>query len=72
MARFTVYPSIATTSRRGRPPCARSEAIKLDCAAASSFSRRAGRLVEAQRHRGAHALRLEMLAELGFCKGIEN
>src|SRR2546430_12524087 len=36
------------------------------------FFQKAGRLVEAQRIEQRTRFDLEMLAELGFCKGIEN
>ena len=62
----------ATTSRRARPRCARSRRSRPSCASASSSSRRPGRLVEAQRIEQRTRFDLEMLAELGFCKGIEN
>jgi excinuclease ABC subunit B len=62
----------ATTSRRARPRCGRSRAIKAELRERIKFFQDAGRLVEAQRIEQRTRFDLEMLAELGFCKGIEN
>ena len=62
----------ATTSRRARPRCARSRRSRSSCASASSSSRSENKLVEAQRIEQRTRFDLEMLTELGFCKGIEN
>jgi len=71
MARFTVYPSSHYVTPRETTLRA-IEAIKLELAERIEFFQRAGRLVEAQRIEQRTRFDLEMLAELGFCKGIEN
>ncbi|HEY7241094.1 MAG TPA: helicase-related protein, partial [Burkholderiales bacterium] len=48
------------------------EAIKAELRERIEFFQKAGRLVEAQRIEQRTRFDLEMLAELGFCKGIEN
>jgi excinuclease ABC subunit B len=48
------------------------EAIKAELRSRIEFFQKAGRLVEAQRIEQRTRFDLEMLAELGFCKGIEN
>jgi excinuclease ABC subunit B len=48
------------------------EAIKAELRERLEFFHQAGRLVEAQRLEQRTRFDLEMLAELGFCKGIEN
>jgi len=71
MARFTVYPSSHYVTPRETTLRA-IEAIKLELAERIEFFQHAGRLVEAQRIEQRTRFDLEMLAELGFCKGIEN
>ena len=51
---------------------ARSRQIKAELRERIEFFQDAGRLVEAQRIEQRTRFDLEMLAELGFCKGIEN
>jgi excinuclease ABC subunit B len=71
LARFTVYPSSHYVTPRETTLRA-IEAIKLELAERIEFFQHAGRLVEAQRIEQRTRFDLEMLAELGFCKGIEN
>ncbi len=71
MARFTVYPSSHYVTPRETTLRA-VEAIKLELRSRIEFFHKAGRLVEAQRIEQRTRFDLEMLAELGFCKGIEN
>jgi len=71
MARFTVYPSSHYVTPRETTLRA-VEAIKLELRSRIEFFQKAGRLVEAQRIEQRTSFDLEMLAELGFCKGIEN
>ena len=71
LARFTVYPSSHYVTPRETTLRA-IEAIKAELAERVEFFRKAGRLVEAQRIEQRTRFDLEMLAELGFCKGIEN
>jgi excinuclease ABC subunit B len=71
MARFTVYPSSHYVTPRETTLRA-VEAIKLELRSRIEFFQKAGRLVEAQRIEQRTRFDLEMLAELGFCKGIEN
>ncbi|KPK07020.1 MAG: excinuclease ABC subunit B [Betaproteobacteria bacterium SG8_39] len=71
LARFTVYPSSHYVTPRETTLRA-IEAIKLELAERIEFFQRAGRLVETQRIEQRTRFDLEMLAELGFCKGIEN
>jgi excinuclease ABC subunit B len=71
MARFTVYPSSHYVTPRDTTLRA-IEAIKLELRSRIQFFQDAGRLVEAQRIEQRTRFDLEMLAELGFCKGIEN
>jgi excinuclease ABC subunit B len=71
MARFTVYPSSHYVTPRETTLRA-VEAIKLELRERIEFFQNAGRLVEAQRIEQRTRFDLEMLAELGFCKGIEN
>jgi excinuclease ABC subunit B len=71
MARFTVYPSSHYVTPRETTLRA-VEAIKLELGSRIEFFQKAGRLVEAQRIEQRTRFDLEMLAELGFCKGIEN
>jgi len=71
MARFTVYPSSHYVTPRDTTLRA-VEAIKAELRERIQFFQDAGRLVEAQRIEQRTRFDLEMLAELGFCKGIEN
>src|SRR6187397_2258518 len=71
MARFTVYPSSHYVTPRETTLRA-IEAIKAELRERIQFFQDAGRLVEAQRIEHRTRFDLEMLAELVFCKGIEN
>jgi excinuclease ABC subunit B len=71
MARFTVYPSSHYVTPRETTLRA-IEAIKAELRERVEHFHQAGRLVEAQRIEQRTRFDLEMLAELGFCKGIEN
>jgi excinuclease ABC subunit B len=71
MARFTIYPSSHYVTPRETTLRA-VEAIKAELRERIDFFQRAGRLVEAQRIEQRTRFDLEMMAELGFCKGIEN
>src|SRR5947209_4444509 len=71
MARFTVYPSSHYVTPRETTLRA-IDAIKIELRSRIQFFQDAGRLVEAQRIEQRTRFDLEMLAELGFCKGIEN
>jgi excinuclease ABC subunit B len=71
MARFTVYPSSHYVTPRDTTLRAIG-AIKEELRDRIEFFHKAGRLVEAQRIEQRTRFDLEMLAELGFCKGIEN
>ena len=71
MARFTVYPSSHYVTPRATTLRA-MEAIKAELRERIDFFHKAGKLVEAQRIEQRTRFDLEMLAELGFCKGIEN
>src|SRR3954468_23656427 len=71
MARFTVYPSSHYVTPRETTLRA-VDAIKIELRSRIQFFQDAGRLVEAQRIEQRTRFDLEMLAELGFCKGIEN
>ncbi len=69
--RFTVYPSSHYVTPRATTLRA-IEAIKAELRERIAFFQAAGKLVEAQRIEQRTRFDLEMLAELGFCKGIEN
>ena len=69
--RFTVYPSSHYVTPRATTLRA-IEAIKQELRDRSAFFQKEGKLVEAQRLEQRTRFDLEMLAELGFCKGIEN
>src|SRR5262245_37926781 len=71
MARFTVYPSSHYVTPRETTLRA-IEAIKAELRERIDFFHNAKRLVEAQRIEQRTRFDLEMLVELGFCKGIEN
>ncbi|MFN3594662.1 MAG: excinuclease ABC subunit UvrB [Thiobacillaceae bacterium] len=69
--RFTVYPSSHYVTPRETTLRA-IEAIKQELAERLEWFHAHGKLVEAQRLEQRTRFDLEMLAELGFCKGIEN
>ena len=69
--RFTVYPSSHYVTPRATTLRA-IEAIKIELAARIEHFRQADKLLEAQRIEQRSRFDLEMLDELGFCKGIEN
>jgi excinuclease ABC subunit B len=71
LARFTVYPSSHYVTPRETTLRA-IEAIKVELVERIAVFQKAGRLVEAQRIEQRTRFDLEMLVELGFCKGIEN
>jgi excinuclease ABC subunit B len=71
MARFTVYPSSHYVTPRATTLRA-IEAIKIELRERIDFFQKAAKLVEAQRIEQRTRFDLEMLVELGFCKGIEN
>jgi len=71
VARFTVYPSSHYVTPRETVLRA-IEAIKIELREAIEAFHRGGKLVEAQRIESRTRFDLEMLSELGFCKGIEN
>jgi excinuclease ABC subunit B len=71
VARFTVYPSSHYVTPRETTLRA-IEAIKAELRERIDFFHKAQKLVEAQRIEQRTRFDLEMLAELGFCKGIEN
>jgi len=70
-ARFTVYPSSHYVTPRDVVLTA-VEKIKLELADRLDFFQRNSKLVEVQRIEQRTRFDLELLAELGFCKGIEN
>ncbi|MBY6346509.1 excinuclease ABC subunit UvrB [Providencia rettgeri] len=69
--RFTVFPSSHYVTPRETVLRA-IETIKLELRERLEFLTREGHLVEAQRLEQRTRFDLEMLQELGFCKGIEN
>jgi excinuclease ABC subunit B len=69
--RFTVYPSSHYVTPRDTVMRA-IETIKLELRERLEFFHEQGKLVEAQRLEQRTRFDLEMLQELGFCKGIEN
>ena len=69
--RFTVYPSSHYVTPRATTLRA-IEAIKVELAERIDYFQKAGKLLEAQRIGQRTRFDLEMLNELGFCKGIEN
>ena len=73
LPRYTVYPKIALR-RRTRDTRARRDRDDQGRAAASgwSSSTRQNKLVEAQRLQQRTQFDLEMMAEIGYCNGIEN
>jgi excinuclease ABC subunit B len=71
LGRFTVYPSSHYVTPRSTTLRA-IETIKVEMRERIDFFNREGKLVEAQRIEQRTRFDLEMLNELGFCKGIEN
>ncbi len=71
LKRFTVFPSSHYVTPRNTVLRA-IEAIKEELRDRLEFFAREGRLVEAQRLEQRTRFDLEMLDQLGFCKGIEN
>ena len=69
--RFTVYPSSHYVTPRDTVMRA-IETIKAELRERTEFFHRDAKLVEAQRIEQRTRFDLEMLQELGFCKGIEN
>lgn len=69
--RFTVYPSSHYVTPRSTTLRA-IENIKLELAERIAFFQRENKLVEVQRIEQRTRHDLEMLNEIGFCKGIEN
>ncbi|GHU30360.1 UvrABC system protein B [Betaproteobacteria bacterium] len=71
LARFTVFPSSHYVTPRATVLRA-IEAIKEELVRRIEYFHKEGRLVEAQRIEQRTRFDLEMLDQLGFCKGIEN
>ena len=71
LKRFTVFPSSHYVTPRATVLRA-IEAIKRELSERTAFFHAEGRLVEAQRIEQRTRFDLEMLDQLGFCKGIEN
>jgi len=71
LGRFTVYPSSHYVTPRATVLKA-IEAIKEELRERITFFQQEGKLVEAQRIEQRTRFDLEMLNEMGFCKGIEN
>ncbi|MCW5620097.1 MAG: excinuclease ABC subunit UvrB [Burkholderiales bacterium] len=71
ISRYTIYPSSHYVTPRDTTLRA-IEAIKVELRERIDKFQQAGKLVEAQRVEQRTRFDLEMLAELGFCKGIEN
>ena len=69
--RFTVYPSSHYVTPRDKVLSA-VDTIKLELDERLKFFVKEGKLVEAQRLEQRTRFDLEMLAEIGHCKGIEN
>ncbi|GAB1387704.1 excinuclease ABC subunit UvrB [Melaminivora sp.] len=69
--RFTVYPSSHYVTPRDQVLAA-VETIKAELRERLEFFQREGKLVEAQRLEQRTRFDLEMLSEVGHCKGIEN
>ncbi|MDD2914955.1 MAG: excinuclease ABC subunit UvrB [Gallionella sp.] len=69
--RYTVYPSSHYVTPRATVLGA-LETIKVELAERIAFYQRENKLVEAQRIEQRTRHDLEMLNEIGFCKGIEN
>lgn len=71
LARFTVYPASHYATPRSTVLRA-LEAIKDELRERLEYFHKENRLVEAQRLEERTRFDLEMLAQIGFCKGIEN
>jgi excinuclease ABC subunit B len=71
MARYTVFPSSHYVTGRQKVLDA-IEAIKLELFQQKEFFVSQMKLIEAQRIEQRTRFDLEMMAEIGFCKGIEN
>ena len=71
ISRFTVYPSSHYVTPRATTLRA-IEAIKEELRERIEFFQRENRLVECQRIEQRTRFDLEMMNEMGFCKGIEN
>ena len=69
--RFTVYPSSHYVTPRETTLRA-IETIKVELASRIAFYQKENKLVEAQRIEQRTRHDIEMLTEIGFCKGIEN
>jgi excinuclease ABC subunit B len=69
--RFTVYPGSHYVTPRSTVLRA-VESIKLELADRLEYFRQAGKLIEEQRLEQRTRFDLEMMAEIGFTKGIEN
>src|SRR5262245_56773678 len=69
--RYTVYPSSHYVTPRATTLRA-IEAIKEELRERIAYFQKEGKLVEAQRIEQRTRFDLEMLNEMGFCKGIEN
>ncbi len=71
VSRFTVYPSSHYVTPRATTVRA-IEAIKIELRERIAWFQKEHKLVEAQRIEQRTRFDLEMLNEMGFCKGIEN
>jgi excinuclease ABC subunit B len=71
ISRFTVFPSSHYVTGRQKVLDA-VEAIKIELAAQKEFFVSQMKLIEAQRIEQRTRFDLEMMVEIGFCKGIEN
>lgn len=71
LGRFTVFPGSHYVTPRDTVLKA-CEKIKVELAERIAFFQKEGKLVEAQRIEQRTRFDLEMLYEMGFCKGIEN
>ncbi len=71
LARFTVFPSSHYVTGR-RKVLDAVEAIKVELAQQKEFFVTQMKLIEAQRIEQRTRFDLEMMVEIGFCKGIEN
>ncbi len=71
VSRYTVYPSSHYVTPRSTTLCA-IKTIKTELTERIEFYQKYNKLVEVQRIEHRTRFDLEMLNELGFCKGIEN
>ncbi|MFO1304516.1 MAG: excinuclease ABC subunit UvrB [Burkholderiales bacterium] len=71
LARFTVFPSSHYVTGRQKVLSA-IEGIKVELAAQKEFFLSQTKLIEAQRIEQRTRFDLEMMSEIGYCKGIEN